>query len=211
MKLKVCGMVYPENLEQVAVLNPDYLGFIFYEKSPRFACYRLKPAHLDRLPPTIKKIGVFVNSDYRFIKDKVELYKLDLVQLHGNESPEFCRQLVDSGLKIIKAFAVDESFDFVISEDYQESCEYFLFDTKGKDYGGNGITFDWKILNKYNNKKPFFMSGGLDLENIKSLVNYSHLNIHSLDVNSKFEIGPGFKDISKVKELSEFLEKCHNL
>lgn len=211
MKLKVCGISYPENMEQIAALNPDYLGFIFYEKSTRFACDRLRPEHLEKLSENIKKIGVFVNAESAYIKEKVELYKLDLIQLHGNESPDFCVELSLSGLKIIKAFAVDQTFDFAVLENYQNSCEFFLFDTKGKDYGGNGITFDWNILHKYDNNKPFFMSGGLDIDNIKNLSDYPHLNIHCLDINSKFEISPGFKDITKVLRLTELLNYSKNI
>jgi phosphoribosylanthranilate isomerase len=205
LKLKVCGMVYSENIKQISVLRPDYMGFIFYEKSKRYAGDRLNQEQIKDLPESIKKIGVFVNSGLEEINDKIAIYGLDLIQLHGDETVEFCSEVANTGTKVIKAFSLDDNFDFSIIEPYKKFCTYFLFDTKGKDYGGNGISFNWEILNKYDNEKPFFLSGGLDLENIENISKYKHLNIHAIDVNSKFEISPGLKDIAKVTKLIEFL------
>jgi phosphoribosylanthranilate isomerase len=205
MKLKVCGMTELGNIREIAALKPDYLGFIFYEKSPRFAAGKLDPTQLKNIAGTIKKTGVFVNASLSEIKEKIQEYDLALIQLHGDETPEFCRAVSRPGIKIIKAFSVNEIFDFTSVKPYKHCCDFFLFDTKGKDYGGNGIAFNWEILNNYDNSIPFFLSGGLDLDNIREIEKYRHLNIHSLDINSRFETSPGIKDIGMVKKLSKYL------
>jgi phosphoribosylanthranilate isomerase len=205
MKVKICGMVHSENIKAISELSPDYLGFIFYEKSKRYASGKLDKEQLGNLPGKIKKIGVFVNPSIEEIIEKVSEYQLDLVQLHGDETPDFCALAAGKGLKIIKAFSTGANFDFKLLNNYKPFCDFFLFDTPGKDYGGNGISFDWNILNNYDNSKPFFLSGGIDLENIKEINKLKHLNIHSVDVNSKFEISPGLKDIVKIKKLMDFM------
>jgi len=198
MKLKICGLKYKENIEQVAALQPDYIGFIFYPKSKRFLG---EDFVMPNISPNIKKVGVFVNATLEDIKEKVTTYKLDLVQLHGDESPEFCAQLKPI-VKVIKAFGIDNSFDFKILESYKNYCDYFLFDTKTNEYGGSGKQFDWSILKSYNNTVPFFLSGGLDLESINGLqLTTSNLQPFAIDVNSKFEIEPGLKEIKKIKLL----------
>ena len=138
---------------------------------------------------------------------KVEKYGLDLVQLHGEESVDFCIniQKMNPNVKIIKVFSIGQTFDFQQLEPYKPYCDYFLFDTKGKEKGGNGFTFNWKILNNYDNEKPFFLSGGLSLENIEEVQKLEGLNIIAIDVNSGFEIEPGLKDVEKVKRLIEIL------
>ncbi|MEO0902333.1 MAG: phosphoribosylanthranilate isomerase [Bacteroidota bacterium] len=175
MKLKVCGMKY--NPETVAELQPDFLGFIFWEPSARSF-----EGKIPELPEGIQKIGVFVDAPLDEVLQKIEAYQLDGVQLHGKESPEYCNRLRYSelvsesypketlkrvqgdSLKIIKVFSIKDSFDFSVLEPYEEVCDYFLFDTKGKLPGGNGYTFDWKILENYPSTKPYFLSGGIGLE-----------------------------------------------
>lgn len=200
MKLKICGMNYLENITIISKLKPDYLGFIFWKKSSR-----LFEGILPELPKSIQKVGVFVDSNLEDIISKVVQYELDLVQLHGNESLSFCEQLKLKKIKLIKSFSIDSEFDFDVLNEYEQVCDYFLFDTKGKLPGGNGITFDWIILKKYNLNKPYFLSGGIGLQEVKKIKefiksDYSK-NCIAIDVNSKFEIQPGLKN---KKELLKF-------
>ncbi len=194
MKLKICGMKYPDNILEVGSLLPDYMGFIFWDKSARYF-----DGQLPNLPQSIKKTGVFINASQEEIAAKVTQYNLQAVQLHGQESVEFCQELKNKlvkSIEIIKVFSVDEAFDFDQLQPFETVCDYFLFDTKGKLPGGNGTTFDWKVLENYPSKKPFFLSGGIGLNEI-DLVNEivkTNLPIYAIDVNSKFEIEAGLKN-----------------
>lgn len=206
MKFKVCGMKYQDNIVDVASLQPDYLGFIFYDKSARFF-----NGEVPDLPAKIKKVGVFVNADIDEILEKVNKYKLQAVQLHGEESPYFCQQLrmlliseqSEKSIEIIKVFSIKEEFNFEILKPYEEVCDYYLFDTKGKLPGGNGYAFDWKVLNGYSSIKPYFLSGGIglaEIENLRSFLKKEESEYcFAIDVNSKFEIRPGLKNIDKLK------------
>ncbi|WP_189606001.1 phosphoribosylanthranilate isomerase [Salinimicrobium marinum] len=190
-------MKFPENIEQVAVLQPDYLGFIFFEKSPRN--FEVAIPELDK---AIKKTGVFVDASLDFILEKVKKHELQAVQLHGKESPEFCAALKAVGLEIIKVFSVKDSFDFSILQQYESKVDFFLFDTKGKAKGGNGITFDWEVLKNYPSETPFFLSGGIGLEEIGRLKDFEFSKaFYGIDVNSRFELEPGFKNLDTLKEL----------
>ena len=160
MKLKICGMKYKENIQAVAKLQPDYLGFIFYQKSKR----NFK-GKIPSVSKGIKKTGVFVDSSLDEVIDKINEYDLDAIQLHGDESPEFCQTF--SNVEVIKVFLIGETFDFNQLKPYENVCDYFLFDTKGKEKGGNGVLFDWKLLKNYSLRKPFFLSGGIGLEEKK--------------------------------------------
>lgn len=201
MKLKICGMKYRANIQEVAALQPDYLGFIFYEKSPRFC-----NGELPEIPNTIAKVGVFVNAPLSEILNKIKAYNLQLVQLHGEESPEICDVLRLINIKVIKTFSIDDVFDFETLRPYETVCDYFLFDTKGKHYGGNGTTFNWEILKKYPSQKPFFLSGGIGLEEISKLKQLN-LPIYALDVNSKFETEPGLKNSNACKKIIQILKQ----
>jgi len=201
MKLKICGMKYRANIQEVAALQPDYLGFIFYEKSPRFC-----NGELPEIPNTIAKVGVFVNAPLSEILNKIKAYNLQLVQLHGEESPEICEVLRLINIKVIKTFSIDDTFDFETLRPYEPVCDYFLFDTKGKHYGGNGTTFNWEILKKYPSQKPFFLSGGIGLEEISKLKQLN-LPIYVLDVNSKFETEPGLKNSNACKKIIQILKQ----
>lgn len=198
MKLKICGMKYPNNILEVGSLLPDYMGFIFWDKSARY-CDETLPT----LPQSIKKTGVFVNANVKEILEKVTKYDLQAVQLHGHESVTFCQELKNNLAKnseIIKVFSVDEAFDFNQLEPFETVSDYFLFDTKGKLPGGNGTTFDWKVLEQYPSQKPFFLSGGIGLDEldlVKQILK-TDLPIHAIDVNSKFEIEAGLKDKEKL-------------
>ncbi len=203
MKLKICGMKYPDNILEVGSLLPDYMGFIFWEKSARYF-----DGALPNLPQSIKKTGVFVNASQEDIVAKVSQYDLQAVQLHGHESVTFCQELKEylgNSIEIIKVFSVDSEFDFNELKPFESVCDYFLFDTKGKLPGGNGTTFDWKVLEKYPSQKPFFLSGGIGLDEI-DLVNEivkTDLPIYAIDVNSKFEIEAGLKDKEKLDRFKQ--------
>ncbi len=193
-----------QNIHDVTALMPAYLGFIFYQKSPRYVGD-------DFVMPVIStalcKTGVFVNEDVDTIHRLVKKYRLDAVQLHGNESVATCETLKSAGIKIIKAFSVDDEFDFTVTRLYEPVVDYFLFDTKGKYYGGNAQSFNWKLLEKYNQRIPFFLSGGISPENVSGVNEVQHMNIHAVDVNSGVEKSPGVKDIQKLNQLLTALNR----
>ena len=202
MKLKICGMKYNDNIRLISKLNPDYIGFIFYKKSKRF--FDNEP--IPRVNKKIKKVGVFVDPEIKYLNFIVKKYNLDMVQLHGNEKPDFISQIRD--VKIIKAFSIDKNFNFNSIENYKK-CDYFLFDTKGKLPGGNGISFDWKILTNYKFNKPYFLSGGIGLHNIEELKDFfsSTISKHcfAVDINSHFEIEYAKKDYELIKNFKNEL------
>ncbi|HCO85710.1 MAG TPA: N-(5'-phosphoribosyl)anthranilate isomerase [Arenibacter sp.] len=211
MKLKVCGMKL--NTLEVATLDPDYLGFIFWEPSKRYF-----DGNIPKLPASIKKVGVFVDAPLEEIRKKVKEYSLQAVQLHGKESPEFCsdlkkstsnrsKALEENSLEIIKVFSIKDDFDFSNLAPYENVCDFFLFDTKGKLPGGNGFTFSWEVLKNYPSSKPYFLSGGIGLDEIEKIREFQQRPeskyCHAIDVNSKFESEPGLKDIDKLKEFKK--------
>ena len=203
MKLKICGMKYPDNILEVGSLLPDYMGFIFWEKSARYF-----DGTMPDLPKSIKKVGVFVNESTDIILAKAQKYDLQAIQLHGQESVAFCSDLkskIHASIEIIKVFSVADDFDFEVLKPFETVCDYFLFDTKGKLPGGNGITFDWKVLENYPSVKPFFLSGGIGLEEIKSIqeISKTNLPIYAIDINSKFEIEAGLKNIETLDRFKQ--------
>jgi phosphoribosylanthranilate isomerase len=209
IKLKICGMRDAENIMQVAALSPDYMGFIFYPKSPRFVGDDFKiPA---QFPTNIIRVGVFVNESTASILEHSEAHNLRFLQLHGEESVKQCQELKGHNYQIIKVFSVDDAFDFEITKYYSESVDFFLFDTKGKYYGGNAKTFRWRQLEQYNQQVPFFLSGGLSPENVSDVGELKGMNIHALDVNSGVESAPAMKDLVKVQELKENLKQILTL
>ena len=196
MKLKVCGMKYSQNITEIENLFPDLMGFIFYEKSKRF--FNQPEINLNN---KVKRVGVFVNENIQEIKNKIKKYKLDYVQLHGEENVNFCHSL-QPFVKIIKVFKIDYNFNFKKTEEFEEVCDYFLFDTKSQLHGGSGKKFDWDLLKNYNCKKDFFLSGGIDIsdiEEIKKIVN--SYPIAGIDINSKFELDNSEKDKEKINLL----------
>lgn len=201
MKIKICGMKHPGNILEVAALLPDYMGFIFWEKSARYF-----DGVIPELPKSIRKVGVFVNETIAVILDKVLLHDLQAVQLHGQESAVFCEELknrLPKEVEIIKVFSIIDSFDFEVLKPFEALCDYFLFDTKGKLPGGNGTTFDWTVLEKYPSTKPFFLSGGIGMEEMAAVneIIKTNLPVYAIDVNSKFEIEPGLKNIELCKTI----------
>jgi len=203
IKLKVCGMRDPENILEVASLKPDYLGFIFFSKSPRYVQHNFTLP--EGLSSQVKKVGVFVNESNDIMVTQMHRMKLDYLQLHGNESVKQCEELKEEGAKIIKVFSIDDDFDFALTKPYQDVADFFLFDTKGKYYGGNAKTFDWSILNRYHQQVPFFISGGINAENVKQVANFKNMNIHAIDVNSGAETAPGIKNSDELKKIIDIL------
>ena len=199
MKLKVCGMRETKNITALASLQPDYMGFIFWEPSKRY-CATIP----SDIPKAIKKVGVFVNETTEQIKRKVKLFGLDAVQLHGDESPKQCAALLGLG-EVIKAFRIGPDFDFNILAPYQDHCTYFLFDTQGPLPGGNGTAFDWELLMGYSLDTPFFLSGGIGLGHVDAIaeIRKRNLPIYALDINSQFESEPGVKKIEEIKEFKQ--------
>ncbi|MDB5121687.1 MAG: trpB [Sphingobacteriales bacterium] len=198
MKIKVCGMKYPDNIRDLVLLNPDYIGFIFYDKSKRFVA-EIDEQTIKDIPSCIKKTGVFVDENASVILDYIKKYHLQAVQLHGSETSDTCLKIAESGVEVIKAFGVDEAFDFNQLLPYLDSVNYFLFDTKTKAHGGSGLTFNWQVLEKYTFSKPYFLSGGLGLENLDKVLAINDDRLYAVDLNSCFESEPAKKDIEKLK------------
>jgi phosphoribosylanthranilate isomerase len=203
MKIKVCGLRDPENIKAITQLKPDYMGFICYEKSPRYVSETL-PRSLAEVPKGILKTAVFVNEQKEKITQLITEFGFDTIQLHGEESVEFCDFFKDK-VQVIKAFGIDEYFDFSILTAYANSVDYFLFDTKTSAYGGSGQAFNWDILDKYTLNKPFFLSGGISLDNLEHIKQIKHPAFYGVDLNSKFEMAPGLKDVQKLEKAFKIL------
>lgn len=206
MKLKICGMNDQENTISISELQPDFLGFIFWKDSKRY-CENV----IENIPNDIEKVGVFVDANYNEIVDKIISHKLNFVQLHGEESPDFCLEMKKTNIKVIKAITIDNNFNFNELK-YNINCvDYFLFDTKGDLPGGNGTTFDWEILNQYKEDVPYFLSGGIGLDEWPKLEKFLKSevakNCYAIDINSQFEDEPGIKNKQKIKEFQEKLNQ----
>ncbi len=199
-KIKVCGMRDPQNIQEVGTLNPDFMGFIFYDKSRRNVKDVLDPETVKGLNPSIKKVGVFVNADFDELSKLVKMYSFDAVQLHGDESVQYCIQCRALDVEIIKVFGVSESFDFAQLIPYEGKVDYFLFDTKSDQRGGTGQTFDWSVLKNYYSKTPLILSGGIGPENIEEVLMLDSIDIYAIDVNSKFEKEPALKDVGLLRK-----------
>jgi phosphoribosylanthranilate isomerase len=200
--LKVCGMCEAGNIAALVELQPDFIGFIFHEISPRYC---------DKVPETtilsnIRKTGVFVNKPIEYILLKKEGFGLDYFQLHGQESPDFCKQVQSKAGPVIKAFNLHPGFDFGKLKDYTPYCDFFLFDASGPQAGGNGIAFDWTLLEKYTGQTPFLLSGGIDESMAKTIRQIKHPAFYGVDINSRFEIKPGLKNIDKIKRFKHELQ-----
>jgi phosphoribosylanthranilate isomerase len=199
LQLKVCGMRQQQNIKAVLALQPDYVGFIFYPPSARYVGEELSEETLHQFPAGTKKVGVFVNENINTMLDQVNKYQLNAVQLHGEETPEMCREMKNAGLEVLKAFSVDDAFEFDKLAAYEGTCNFYLFDTKGKAYGGNGVRFNWDILKNYTGETPFFLSGGIDQEHVAQIKALRLPLLQGIDINSRFEISPALKDTTKVK------------
>jgi len=201
MKIKVCGLKDPANIIQVAGLEPDYMGFIFYKESKRYAVPTINEEVIAKIPKTINKMGVFVNEKEENIINLIKKYDLNSVQLHGDESVELCNK-IQKHVSVIKAFGVNSLFDFNRCKNYEGVTDLFLFDTSTESYGGSGKLFDHTLLKGYDLETPFLISGGLDLKTATALIeNLIHPKCIGIDVNSRFEQPNGLKDITLLKQL----------
>lgn len=187
------------NISEVVTLKPDWMGFIFYPKSKRYVGMDFNPELVQSLMPEIHTVGVFVNEEYEDMIAIARKYKFNMVQLHGNESPEYCNSAQEDGFEVIKAFGINENFDWSVLEPYSEVCKYFLFDTSTKDYGGSGKKFDWQMLESYPYVTPFILSGGIGPDDAEAIKLISIPKFAGIDINSCFEIRPALKDINLLK------------
>lgn len=213
MLIKVCGLRKSENIDELAKLPIDWMGFIFYPKSSRYVGSQdvLDEKLENALDVPQKKVGVFVDATIREIQSAINNYKLDLVQLHGNESPAFCRKIRDNKIQIIKAFRLNQNFDFEYTKAYEAVCDYFLFDTKGKLPGGTGLKFNWQILQKYDGKIPFILSGGIGPNDVEAIQDFRHPKWAGIDLNSGFEDEPALKNAPKLNTfIHAILQKNHD-
>ena len=187
-----------DNIREVEQCGADWMGFIFYAPSPRNLIVR--PEYL---PADTKRVGVFVNADFETIAEKIKEYQLNLIQLHGNESPETCLRLKQQGIEVIKAFAIRSAKDFEQTVTYTDACDYFLFDTPCIGYGGSGKSFDWSLLQFYQGKTPFLLSGGIRTDSLGALAAFHHPAWAGIDLNSGFETTPAHKDAAALKTFIE--------
>lgn len=212
MKIKVCGITKIEQLKELEVIGVDFAGLIFYKASPRYVLNNgLTPEIIKKENVRINKVGVFVNESVDEILRIVDDWKLDMVQLHGDESAKFCSQ-ISAHVTTIKAFRVGPENNIVYKLfPYMEEADLFLFDTLGKKYGGTGEQFDWSLISNIDIQKPFFLSGGIgpqDVDKIKEFCKRGS-RVFSLDLNSKFEVSPGVKDMTLVKSFAEEIQKIN--
>lgn len=200
--IKVCGMTEAENIRDVEELGVDMIGFIFYPKSPRCLCEM--PEYL---PAKARRVGVFVNESKENILVYADRFGLQYIQLHGTESPEYCRSLRSSGLHLIKAFSISLPKDMLAISAYKGLCDYYLFDTKTPQYGGSGNQFDWNLLHRYNSNTPFLLSGGINPYSVKAIREFHHPRLAGIDINSRFETAPGIKDVERIEKFVQELRE----
>jgi len=196
-----------ENLKDLVLLKPDFIGFIFYKKSKRWIEHPVQISY----PNKTKKVGVFVNEAIDELLAKIQQFELDFIQLHGDETPAYCKKLKQiellrkNGVELIKAFSVDKDFNFDKVEAFAPHCNLFLFDTKGEDYGGTGRKFDWSVLKSYKGSTPFLLSGGISLGDVEEIRSMKHSSFVGVDINSGFEKAPAMKNIEMIKEFKNKL------
>ncbi len=209
MNIKVCGITEMKQLNQLEGLDIDFAGLIFYKDSPRYIGNKISGKDLKNADLDLKKVGVFVNPEMIEVLDAIDEYGLDAVQLHGEEAPEMCEDL-GAEVEVIKAFRVTDgaNIDKMVAP-YDAVCDYYLFDTGGlkESFGGTGQQFDWTILSKAKIEKPFFLSGGIGIEDAVKVKAFKHPDFFGVDINSKFEKSPGVKDMGMVLQFKQALKK----
>jgi phosphoribosylanthranilate isomerase len=210
IKLKICGLRSPENIRETLRFKPDFIGFIFYPRSPRYVGDQIRWIKNLETGNNIQKVGVFVNAPVEIIMEMAAEAGIEYLQLHGGESPDYCRMLKEKGFHMIKVFSVKEGLPFREMKAYVRTVDYFLFDTGGKYLGGNGIAFDWSLLEKYPYEVPFFLSGGIGSDNIGHVRYLHHPMLYAVDVNSKLESKPGFKDTGLLEKFMGEFEKMNH-
>ncbi|PUZ30410.1 phosphoribosylanthranilate isomerase [Chitinophaga costaii] len=210
MKIKVCGITRLEDLETLSRLGVEYAGLIFYERSPRYMGHQLAAADVKKTAPHLAKVGVFVNETLESVLDRVTGYGLQLVQLHGDETPEYCATLAQY-VPVIKAFRIADTVSWDIMKPYTKVVDYFLFDTASKaGYGGTGHQFNWTVLDDYPFEVPFFLSGGIGASAVGALKSLRWPRLYAVDVNSRFETSPGIKDLNAVQAFITALSSTQN-
>jgi phosphoribosylanthranilate isomerase len=207
LKIKVCGMTDQDNLKEILKIMPDYIGFIFYPGSPRYVGDTAGILLFSNIPVNISKTGVFVNEDTETVIEKSRKYRLNAIQLHGDESAEYCRIIHAAGLTIIKAFGISVDFDFSVLDSYMDTCDLFLFDTLTAGKGGSGEKYNWDLLDRYDGDKPFFLSGGIDPGDAESIKRIKNKHLYGIDVNSRFETSQGIKDRKKLEAFIKIIKK----
>lgn len=199
MRIKVCGLRYPDNIARIAALDIQMMGFIFYPSSPRYAA-GLDVRSLEAIPKKIRRVGVFVEEDMQRLLSTVRMYGLDTVQLHGEENPGYCERLRREGLSVIKAIGIAQKEDFRRAQVYRDTCDYLLFDTRSAAHGGTGRHFDWNLLADYDGPTPFLLSGGIGPRDAGTLAALNHPHLAGIDLNSGFETAPGVKDAQALED-----------
>ena len=209
MKIKVCGNTLPQQVTALDDMGVTFAGFIFYPKSPRYMAMKIDAEKIRQIKGKIIKVGVFVNPTYEELMKTVDDYRLDMVQLHGDETPKFCDKIADY-ISVIKAFRLsdDDSLPHM-TQSYTEVCDFFMFDTLGAGYGGTGKKFEWNMLEKSPPVKPYFLSGGIESGDEQKLSEFittaAGEKLFAVDINTKFEIGPGVKDVNSIRKFAENL------
>ncbi|HEX6846595.1 MAG TPA: phosphoribosylanthranilate isomerase [Chitinophagaceae bacterium] len=209
MKIKVCGNTLPPQVNALDDIGVTFAGFIFYPKSTRYMAQKISPERMRQIKGRIIKVGVFVNPPHDELMKTVEDYRLDMVQLHGDESPKFCDKISDY-ISVIKAFRLSDNDSILhMTQPYTEVCDFFMFDTLGVGYGGTGKKFDWTLLQQSQPLKPYFLSGGIETGDEKKLEEFigtpAGEKLFAIDINTKFEMGPGVKDLNGIKKFAENL------
>jgi phosphoribosylanthranilate isomerase len=209
MNVKVCGMREADNIRLLGAMPIDYMGFVFYPPSPRYAGNGLSANVLQALPTGIRKTGVFVSEQLETLLAWVAKYDLDAIQLHGRETPDYCRRVRERlpEKEIIKAFSVAAPADFLPARDYAAVCDYFLFDAPTPHYGGSGRPFDWDIVAAYGDETPFFLSGGIGASDAGRIQALQHPSLFGVDLNSRFETAPGMKDTDLLRTFINTLRR----
>lgn len=207
LEIKICGMKFPDNIMEISALHPDYMGFIFYKRSPRFA-KKLDRKIMQSLPEGIKKVGVFVNENLENILTAIHNYQLDAVQLHGAENRKLCQLIKEeANTTVIKVFSIMDRHNLKVTKEYEDVADLFLFDTKTDLYGGSGQKFNWNILHEYQGERDFLLSGGIGLDDVKAIRKLQHPKMIGVDVNSRFEIKPGLKNVEMLREFIREINK----
>ena len=209
MKIKVCGNTLPQQVTALDDMGVTFAGFIFYPKSPRYMAMKIDAEKMRQIKRKIIKVGVFVNPTYEELMKTVDDYRLDMVQLHGDETPKFCDKIADY-ISVIKAFRLSDDDSLLhMTQSYTEVCDFFMFDTLGAGYGGTGKKFDWSMLEKSPPLKPYFLSGGIESGDEQKLSEFittaAGEKLFAVDINTKFEIGPGVKDVNSIRKFAENL------
>ena len=196
-----------QNIKELSELPIGYMGFIFYDKSKRYAIPELNAKVSKAVPPNINTVGVFVNETSKRIVKLASVYGFGTVQLHGSESPKQCKELKEHGFTVIKVFPVKASINVALTETFANVVDYFLFDTQAQAFGGTGKKFNWDLLAKQRFAKPFFLSGGISLADLQQIKKFKHPDLHALDINSKFETAPGSKNIAEISKFIRSLQR----